>query len=1037
MNICEPFIRRPIATSLFMAAIALFGIVAYVALPVSDLPNVDFPAVQVNASLPGADPETMSSAVATPLERQFSSVPGLDSISSTNSFGTTQLSLQFDLSRNIDAAAQDVQAAINQAARLLPPGMPNPPSVNKVNPGDRPVMFIDLVSNTLPLSVVAHYAETVVAPRVSMVDGVASVNLSLSQKYAVRVQLDPSALANNKIGINEVENALNNWNVNLPTGGLEGAQQRFAVKASGQLLEAAAYRPLVVAYRNGSPVRLEDLGNVLDDMEDNKGGSWIGDSDGLFRAMVLSVQRQPGKNTIQVRDAVVSALAAVRAELPPSMKLMIGGDSSQVIRGSFQDIQVTLVLALFLVVMVIFAFLRNASATVIPSLALPFSIIGTLAVIYLFGYSLNNLSLMALILAVGFVVDDAIVMLENIMRHIEMGEKPFQAALTGSKEIAFTILSMTLSLAAVFIPVLFMGGMLGRLFREFGVTICVAVLISGIVSLTLTPMLASRFLRAHGEQKHGWFFKITESFFDGMLHVYDRTLQVVLRHRAPTMVLSIGVLLATVFLFIKIPKGFVPDEDTNELSVFVEANQGTSSAKMTEYEKTIAQVLIKDPNIRNFTMRVNANSNIGNFPVHLKPRADRKMGVVQIAQRYRSMLSFLPGVRVFTRIPPAINLGTTQGKALYLFTLQSSNTEELYKYAQGFEQKMVRLPDLQDVSSDLQIKSPELRVVVDRDKAAALKVTAQDVEHALNDAYSIYWVSTIYAPDSQYKVLLELKPEYQANTDALSLLYLKSSDGNLVPLSTVTKVTQGVGAQQINHFGQMPAVSLSFNLRPGVALGDAVAQVEDLAAKTLPASITTNFQGTAKTFQSSQKDLVFLLILAILIIYIVLGILYESYIHPITILSGLPSAGFGALLTLMLFHIDLNIYSFVGLIMLVGIVKKNAIMQIDFALEAERKEGKTPMEAIYEGCLIRFRPIMMTTMAALLGALPIAFGFGQGGEARRPLGLTVVGGLLFSQLITLFLTPVVYTYMASFQARFQKHQEIEEVQESDRPPVPA
>jgi len=1039
MNICEGFIRRPIATSLFMAAVALFGIVAYVELPVSQFPNVDFPAIQVSAGLPGADPETMASSVATVLERQFSSIPGLNEISSRSSIGSTSLSLQFDLSRNIDGAAQDVQAAVNQVSRLLPPGMPNPPSVSKSNPADTPVMHLGLTSPTLPQSLITHYSEVVVSPRIGMINGVASLDFSTSKKYAVRVQLDPGALANNKIGINEVENALRKGNVNLPAGDIEGKQQNFTLKASGQLMDAAAYRSLIIAYRNGSPVRLEDLGDVLDDVEDNKGGSWYTDSQvGIVAANILTVRRQPGANTIQVRDAVVKALSEVKVQLPPSLDLRILSDDSQTIRGSFHDIQVTLVLALFLVILVIFLFLRNASATVIPSLALPFSIVGTFAVIYLLGFSLNNLSLMALILAVGFVVDDAIVMLENIMRHIEMGEKPMQAALNGSEEIGFTIVSMTISLAAVFIPVLFMGGILGRLFREFGVTIAVAVLISGIVSLTLTPMLASRFLRAHGEQKHGSFYRVTESFFDGLFRVYDRTLQGVLRHRPAAMAAAVMLLLATVFLFMKIPKGFVPDEDTNELVVNVEAAQGISSQKMTEYEMALAKVIMKDPNVRSFSTSVTSNSNTSSYRVHLVPRAARKMDVVQIAQQYRSKLSFIPGMRVYTLIPPAITIGTQQGKALYLFTLQSSNTEELYREAQAFEQKMGRLPELQDVNTDLQIKKPELRIGIDRDKISALELTVDDVENALSDAYSARLVSTIYAPDSEYKVLLELKPEYQADKNALSLLYLKSSDGHLVPLSTATKVIQSVGSQTINHYGQLPAVTISFNVRPGVALGDATAKVQALALQELPASIITSFQGSAKTFQSSQQNLLFLLILAILIIYIVLGILYESYIHPLTILSGLPSAGVGALLTLLLFHADLDIYGFVGLIMLVGIVKKNAIMQIDFALEAERKEGKSPREAIYEGCLVRFRPIMMTTMAALLGALPVAFGYGQGGEARKPLGLTVVGGLVFSQLITLYLTPVVYTYMAEFQKRLQKPEEAEEIaQSSDRPTVPA
>jgi HAE1 family hydrophobic/amphiphilic exporter-1 len=1003
-----------------MAAIALLGTLAYVALPVNDLPVMDFPVIQVSAGLPGADPETMASAVATPLERQFSSIPGLNEINSNSSLGSTQLSLQFDLDRNIDAAAQDVQAAVNQAARLLPPGMPNPPSVTKVNPSDSPIVFFSMTSPTLPLSEVTHYAEVTVAPRIGNISGVASLNLSLDKKYAVRIQLDPGLLANNKIGMNEVESALGRWNVNLPGGNLEGNQQNFTVMPAGKLLDAAAYRPLVVAYRNGSPVRLEDLGTVIDDVEDPRSHYYAGTPNGFGQGLNISITRQPGANAIKVRDAVMDALPGIRAQLPPSVDLGVMSDRSQVIRGTFRDIQVTLVLTLALVTLVIFLFLRNGSATIIPVLALPFSLIGTFAVIYLLGFSLNNLSLMALILAVGFVVDDAIVMLENIIRHMELGEKPLEAALNGSKEIASTIVSMTISLAAVFIPVLFMGGILGRLFREFGITICAAVLISGIVSLTLTPMLSSRFLKPHGSETHGRFYNVTESFFSGMFSFYDRTLQAVLRHRAATIVFSAGILVASVLLFIKTPKGFVPDDDTNEINVNYETAQGTSSKKIEEYVVSLSQVIRKDPNVRSFSAPIRSNNNLGSFNIHLKPREDRRLDVFQIAQQYRAKFQSLPGMRIFPRIPPALTIGTQQGNALYLFTLQSSDIDELYRASQAFQPKIAGLPGLQDVSSDLQIKKPVLRVAIDRDKAAAVNLTAQDVENALSDAFSGRWVSTIYAPDDQYKVILELEPKYQADPNALAAIYLKSSDGHLVPMSAVTTVSQTVSAQSVRHYGQLPSVSFSFNLKPGVSLGEAVTQVQDLANSALPASIVTRFQGTASTFQSSQQNLLFLLILAIVIIYIVLGILYESYIHPITILSGLPSAGFGALLTLMLFHIDLNIYSFVGLIMLVGIVKKNAIMQIDFALEAERTKGKSPMEAIYQGCLVRFRPIMMTSMAAMLGSLPLAMGYGQGGQARRPLGLTVVGGLLFSQLITLYLTPVVYTYMASFQQRFQK-----------------
>jgi len=1041
LNICEPFIRRPIATSLLMLAIAVFGMVAYFALPVNDLPSVEFPAIQVSAQLPGADPDTMSSAVATPLERQLSTISGLDSISSTNSLGSTSISLQFDLNRNIDSAYEDVQAAIGQVTSLLPTGMPSPPSVSKVNPANEPIMRLGLTSTTLPLSAMTAYGETVIAPSMSMVNGVASLNLLTDKKYAVRIQLDPGLMASNNIGLNEVENALHNWNVNLPVGHLEGEQQNYTLKASGLLTNAKNFRPLIISYRNGSPVRLEDLATVLDDVENNESELLVGGGGAgtLMHQVLLQVMRQPGSNTIRVRDGVVNALEKIKTQLPPSLDMKILGDRSQTIRGSFRDTQFTMLLTLALVVTVIFIFLRNASATLIPSLALPFSIIGTFAVIYLLGFSLNNLSLMALILAVGFVVDDAIVMLENIMRHIEMGEKPFEAALNGSQEIGFTIVSMTVSLAAVFIPVLFMGGILGRLFREFGVTICVSILISGVVSLSLTPMLASRFLRAHGEQKHGRFFKASESFFQKMLQIYDRSLKAVLRHRPAAMLVSLGILVATVFLFIHIPKGFMPDEDTNELNIATEAAQGVSTAKMRAYQLPISEFFAEDPNMRTFSAIISSNSNNGMYVLHLKPREERQMNVVQIAQYYRSKLSaMIPGLRIYTRIPPAVNLGTQTGNSAYLFTLLSANTDELYRQAQIFQQKVAGLPDLQDVSSNLQIKNPELHIETDRDKAAALKLTVQDVQNALSDAFSSRQIGTINAPDNQYKVLLEVKRDFQRDPNALSSLYLKSADGHLVPMSTVTKVSNAVGAQKINHVGQLPAVNISFNLKPGVSLSQGVAELEDLAKRELSDSITTSFQGAAKTFQDSQQNLLLLLFMAVLVIYIVLGILYESYLHPLTILAGLPSAGFGALLTLWLFHMDLNIYAFVGLIMLVGIVQKNAIMQIDFALEAERGKGYRPSEAIYQGCLVRFRPIMMTTMAALLGSLPLAFGYGQGGEARKPLGLTVVGGLLFSQLITLYLTPVVYTYLAGLQTRFQKHEEkVEEPEPSDRPVVSA
>jgi HAE1 family hydrophobic/amphiphilic exporter-1 len=1026
MNFSETFIRRPIATSLMMAAIALFGLVAYRSLPVSDLPNVDFPTLLVTASLPGASPDTMASAVATPLENQFSNISGLDSMTSTNSLGSTQVTLEFVLNKSLDGAAVDVQSAITQAARLLPQGMPTPPTFTKVNPADQPILYLAITSQTLPLWTLDEYAETRIAQRISMVSGVAQVQVLGAQKYAVHAQVDPHLLASRQIGINEVQTALSGWNVNLPTGSIIGPQRAFTLQATGQLMSAAQYRPLIVAYRNGSPVRLEELGNVIDSVEDDKTASWFYTKQGTQRAIILGVQRQPGTNTIAVTDAVKNLLPTFRSEIPASVKMDILYDRSDTIRESYKDVQFTMLLTLGLVVMVIFLFLRNVSATVIPALALPFSIIGTFAIMYLLHYSLDNLSMMALILSVGFVVDDAIVMLENIFRHMEMGEKPLYAALAGSKEIGFTIVSMTLSLAAVFIPVLFLGGILGRLFREFAVTICVAILISGIVSVTLTPMLCSRFLRSPEEQKRSWFYRITERFFEALLRVYDYTLQIVLRHRAVTMAASLLVLAGTVAMFVKIPKGFIPDQDTDQVYAVTEAAQGTSYYQMVDYQKRVAEVFRTNPDVQALMSTVGGTSastlggpNYGELVVHLKPRSQRKLLVNDIIADLRPQLSNFPGMRVYLQNPPTIRIGGQVTKSLYQFSMQSPDKEELYAGATKLQNEIEKLPEVEDVTSDLAILAPQVNVTIDRDKAASLQVNADAIENAFYDAYGPRWVSTIYAAINEYKVLLELKPQYQADPHALSLLYFKSSNGPLIPLDTLAKLHQDTGPQTINHYGQLNAVTVSFNLKPGAALGDVVSKVQELAQQTLPSGITTDFQGSAKAFQSSLGNLWVLLIVAILVVYIVLGILYESYIHPLTILSGLPSAGFGALITLYLFHMDLNIYAFVGLIMLIGIVEKNAIMQIDFALEAERNQGFTPMKAIYEGCLIRFRPIMMTTMAALLGAVPIALGYGAGGEARQPLGLVVVGGLLFSQLVTLYLTPVFYTYMAAVLEKIQ------------------